>query len=374
MKFASRIEKQEISGIRKSLHNAPENSINLALGEIQLAIPEKLRDYISLLSNDMYYCGYTENKGLKELRNTISDYYDGLYQPENICVTTGAEEALFVSLMSLLEKGDRIALADPSYSAYRNLAEITGAEIIYFPLNDDFTFNTDFFISTLDRDVKAVLINNPSNPTSKSFTSDEMKVIAEECRNRGIILIVDEIYLDLVFKKRHSFSYYGNDIIIVSGISKAFAVAGCRLGWVTGSAEFISKVTIMHQYVVSCAPFMSQKIAVYALNHREIIQELLGKLKNNYQIIAEYFKNEGINYIVPDAAPYLLVEINGSDQEIASILKNQGILVVPGSFFGKKSAGFVRLNYAVEKSLLVVALERIQKNIHNFRKHPINAE
>ena len=367
--ISTRLENAEISLIRKLINKAPENAINLGLGEIQFPTPKLLLKYAKEILNNGRI-NYTPNAGLPELCEAIAGYYNSTYA-ENICVTVGAEEAIFATLFSYLDQGDEILIVDPSYPAYKTIIEMLGGAPVYFDLDpqNDFKLDKNSFLSGISDATKMVILNNPSNPLGISFSQDEIEFIFETCYQKNILIVVDEVYRELFLQKRPDSLFERNgNIIIISGLSKSHCMTGWRIGWaISNKPELIKPIITAHQYICTCAPYLSQKVAVKALSAEglkanEVIRE---KLRSNRDFILIKFNSFSQDiYILPStSSPYLFVNLQLNDLLFAERLVASGVIVVPGCAFGNKGKGWLRINYGIETKLLEQGIDIFLRNL-----------
>ena len=356
--ISTRLKNVEISLIRKLINKAPENAINLGLGEIQFPTPRLLLDHAKEVLRDGRI-RYTPNAGLPELCEAIAGYYNSSYE-DNICVTVGAEEAIFATLFSYLDPGDKVLIADPSYLAYKTIIEIIGGVPIYFDLDskNDFKLDKNSFLSNISDATKMVILNNPSNPLGISFSEDEIEYIVETCFQKNIMIVVDEVYRDLSLQKRPDSLFERNgNIIVISGLSKSHCMTGWRIGWaISNKLELIKPIITAHQYICTCAPYLSQKVAVKALSAEGLKanDEIRKRLRSNRNFIIKRIKlfSQDI-YILPNtSSPFLFVNLQLNDLLFAERLCASGVIVVPGSAFGNKGKDWLRINYGIEIKLL----------------------
>ena len=362
--IADHLKDLKASPIREILKYAPKNAINLALGEIRFNTPEPICDKaVSFIKKAQVY--YTENAGLKELRDAIAIKYNT--NSDSICVTNGAQEALFVSLFSLLNPNDKIMIGDPTFLAYQSIACVLQAEVIKFKFDkaNNFSLDKQDFEDKIKLKPKILLITHPSNPTGISFTLDEMNFICQKCKEYNVLLIVDEVYLDLSFRQEIiSFKSVMKDSIIISGLSKSACMTGWRLGWIVcDNKDLILRLILSHQFITTCASTISQQAAIEALSvtSQSKILAIKEKLKDNYQLcvkkLSPYFKELNTIY-KPDSAPYLFLKTSEvNDIEFVKKLCNNGVIVVPGSAFGDNGRGYFRMSYAIEQDILNRALD-----------------
>ena len=369
--ISTRLKNAEISLIRKLINKAPENAINLGLGEIQFSTPKFLLEYAKEILNDGRI-HYTPNAGLTELCETVAGYYNSSYA-ENICVTVGGEEALFATLFSYLDSGDEVLIANPSYLAYKTIIEIIGGVPVYFNLDpkNDFRLDKNSFLYSISDATKMVILNNPSNPLGISFSEEEIEFIIKTCLQKNIIIIVDEMYRELFLQERPDSLFERNgNIIVISGLSKSHCMTGWRIGWaISNKPELIQPMITAHQYICTCAPFLSQKVAVKALSAEgfkanEVIRK---RLRSNRDFIIKKIKSFSQDiYILPNtSSPYLFINLQLNDLLFAERSCASGVIVVPGCAFGKKGKGWLRINYGIETKLLEQGIDLFLRTLLN---------
>ncbi len=363
MKFSAKVEKIKKSVIRKIFDQAPTGSINLGLGEIQFPTHPLIIE--SAKKNIHKNIRYSPNAGFYDLREQIADKYSNI-NAKNVCVTNGAEEAIFATLYSLVNCGDEILIANPTFLAYATIINSLGGTPIYFDLLTDTNFELDknSLEKKISKQTKAILLCNPSNPLSKSFSPSEMDYIIEICKKNDLTLIIDEIYRELFLEKINEsiIGKYENTIII-SGISKSYAMTGWRIGWVLSDKKTIEKITISHQYISTCASSLSQYVANDVLSEKGdiIVQENREKLKVNFYIVKDFLDSKKQNYCKPDSAPYFFIDIQKDDIQFVQQALQEKVIVIPGSAFGSNGKKFIRLSYGLEQERLLQALEKIDK-------------
>jgi aspartate/methionine/tyrosine aminotransferase len=354
--------------------NAPHGSINLGLGEPDFPTPEVVRrEAIRVIQEERI--GYTTNAGIEPLREKIARYHnEGLsrsYDAASVCVTGGAEEALFAVMMTILGPGDEALLPDPCYVAYPAIAEISNADLRYYrtPSTTGFAFDRDSFDQAVTARTKLVVINSPSNPTSRVISHDDLRFIASRLSQTNAYVLADEIYRDLYLDQQPAtISEFYERTIIVSGLSKMMSMTGWRLGWAVGPQEVIGPVTVMRQYMSTCASAVTQKaaLAVFSDEGRRETAAMRDELNRRGEVMARaiekelqlpYVQGEGAYYIMLDVARY------GSSMETAMALLNERVITVPGSAFGSEGEGFLRLSFSIEARLIEQGIQRIGKGL-----------
>ncbi len=368
--FAERIKSIRKSDIRKIFDSAPAGSINLGLGEIQFPTPKSITEYAKEII-DKGNIPYTPNAGLIELREAVADYYYTDFC-DNVCITVGAEEALFTTLFCYLNPGDEVMLANPTFLAYKTIIEMVGGKPVYFDLDPDNEFKLikKSFIKKITSKTKMVILNNPSNPLGIRFEADEIGFIIKKCIEENILILVDEVYRELFLEKRpDSFMEFDGDIIVVSSLSKSHCMTGWRLGWaISKKSELIEPIINIHQFICTCAPFISQKAAIKALSEEGFAEKekIRKKLVSNRKSAVEFIEEN-----IPDAkilsnssSPYLFINFNVDDILLTNDLLKEGVIVISGSAFGSNGKNWIRISYAVEKNMLIKGLKAIRDHLN----------
>ena len=369
--LADRIKNIEKSEIRKIFDKAPDDSINLGLGEIQFPTPKILTDYAQeILEEGKFF--YTPNAGLKELREAISGYYNKSI-PDNVCVTVGAEEAIFATLFSFINPGDEVLIANPTFLAYKTIIQMVGGIHFYFDLEpeNNFKLKKDSFIQKISSKTKMVILNNPSNPLGICYKSDEINFIVKTCIENDILIVVDEVYRDLFLEKRpDTFLNFEGKIIVISGLSKSLCMTGWRIGWaISNHPELIKPIIVVHQYICTCAPYISQRVAIKALSKEGLKaqEDIRIKLKQNHDLLIKFIQNElpGSKILFNTSSPYLFINFGIDDVVLSKKSIEKGLIIIHGSAFGSNGKNWIRINYGLEKNKLINGLKKLRNTIHN---------
>jgi aspartate/methionine/tyrosine aminotransferase len=371
---ARRLQNIRKSATRILYDSAPPGSINLGLGEPDFHTPEVVcREAIRVIQEETI--GYTTNAGIEPLREKIARYHsEGLSRPynaESVCVTSGAEEALFAVMMTILGPGDEALLPDPCYVAYPAIAEISDANLRYYrtPSDHGFVFDRDNFEKAVTSRTKLVVINSPSNPTSRVISRTDLKFIAERLSQTGAYVLADEIYRDLYLDRQPAtISEFYERTIIVSGLSKMMSMTGWRLGWAVGPEEVMGPVTVMRQYMSTCASAVTQKAALVAFSNegRRETAAMRDELNRRGEVMARAIERElHLPYVQGEGAYYIMLNVSryGPSMETAKALLSERVITVPGSAFGSEGEGFLRLSFSIEQALIEEGIRRIARGL-----------
>jgi aspartate aminotransferase len=361
MKIAGRVKDIEISGIRKLFESAGPGSINLGLGQPDFDTPAHIKDAaIQAILNGK--TGYTNNTGIIELRMAICEKFGRennlSYTPDQIIVTAGASEALHLIMQALVETGDRVLFADPGFVSYAALASIAGGRPEGVPLDAAFHLDVEKVKEVIDG-ARLFVLNSPANPTGAVEDKETIRDIVEYAMDAGVTIVSDEVYEHFIYGREHfSAAAFGDDVITVNAVSKTYAMTGWRLGYLAAPEEYITPCVKVHQYCQACATSISQyaSLAAYAGD-----QSSVTAMKQEYQarrdLVYNGFKSMGIDFPIPEGAFYAFVPM---DQPLISRILSNGVVIVPGSAFGKNAPDYARLSYAAPRIILEEALIRIQ--------------
>ncbi|WP_142659805.1 aminotransferase class I/II-fold pyridoxal phosphate-dependent enzyme [Methylacidimicrobium tartarophylax] len=374
------------SGIRDffDLVQSMEGIVSLGIGEPGESTFWNIREQ-AIFALESGKTGYTSNLGLLRLRQAISGYMERLtgvcYDPEGeILVTVGVSEALDCALRAIINPGDHVLYADPSYVAYSPSVLLAHGVPIGIPtrFEEEFQLRAEAVAQRAKPGVKALLLNSPANPTGAMVDEGELEKIASLSEREDWVVLSDEIYAELTYEKRHrsiaSFPGMKERTVVLNGLSKAFAMTGFRLGWACGPAPLIAAMVKIHQYSMLCAPILSQEAGIEALEHGATQIESMRRSyrrKRNYlwrSLTAMGFpchRPEGAFYLFPSILPFHL-----SSQEFAfRLLQEARVAVVPGTAFGSSGEGYLRCSFSPRMGDLEEAVARMNRWMRaNFRK------
>ena len=365
------------SGIRKffDLANEMEGVISLGVGEPDFDTPWKIRE-AAIYSIEQGKTFYTANQGLVELRKEICRYQKrrfGLnYNYDKECiVTVGGSEAIDLAFRAIINPGDEVILLQPSYVAYTPGVALAGGKAVNIELKEDneFKLTPELLKAAITPKTKAILLNYPSNPTGGFMTQEDYEKLVPIIKEHEIIVITDEIYAELSYEQKFcsiaSFDEIKDQVILVSGYSKAYAMTGWRLGYVLANEILTKAMNKIHQYVIMSAPTGAQYGAIEAMRHCDNEIETMRQaymLRRNY--IVKAFNDMGLHTFTPQGAFYVFPCIKStgmtSEQFCEELLKDQLVACVPGTAFGEAGEGYIRVSYAYSIDQIKEATTRIK--------------
>lgn len=364
MRFASCTGEIEISGIRKCFEGAAPGAINLGIGQPDFDTPEHIKR-AAIRAIEQGSTGYTPNCGYPELRIALSEKFRNenciKCSPEEIMVTSGASEALFLAIAALVDRGDEVLIGDPSFLSYSALTKLVGGRPVEVPLTDELRLSPEAVAKRITKKTKLIIVNSPSNPTGAVQTEEEMKAIAQTAEDKDIGVISDEVYEHFIYEgKNVSPGKYSDNVITVNAVSKTYAMTGWRLGYLVAKGCALEELLKIHQYSQACACSVSQKAALEAVTGpQECVSRMRDEFKQRRDLLVNGFREMGIDLVVPKGAFYLFPKVGDGDVAAARLGK-AGVITVPGSAFGPGGREYIRLSYAASRANLEEALKRMR--------------
>lgn len=384
-RVAERIRQIPRSGIRDffELVQARGDVISLGVGEPDFSTPWHIREAAIFALEKGETC-YTSNLGLLPLRRSIAQYISGhcgtFYDAATeVIVTVGVSEALDLAFRALLNPGDEVIYHEPCYVSYSPSIFMAGGVPVAVATKpeDDFVLRAEDVEKAITPRTKVLMLNFPTNPTGAFEPEDELEKIAALAVKHDLLVITDEIYTELLYGGcKHisilRFPGMRERTILLHGFSKAYAMTGWRLGYACAPAEIIEAMMKIHQYAMLCAPIMSQRAAIEALENGAASVETM---RESYELRMNLTVNRlnamGLPTFRPGGAFYAFADIRPTgmtSKEFAlGLLEAENVAVVPGNAFGASGEGFVRCCYATAQKQLETALERMARYVSTKR-------
>ena len=373
--FSRRAEAMPRSAIREimALAAARPEVIHLEVGEPDFGTPEHIVS-AAFAAVRAGATKYTGNAGRLELRERIAARVrartKAAVDAEHVIVTVGAIGALYTALMAILDPGDEVLIPDPGWPNYEAIAVLAGARPIRYalPAGNGFMPDPDDLASLVGPRTKALLVNSPGNPTGAVFPADIVAAIGALSDRTGIHVVSDEIYEDIVFDGARHVSFLdhapADQVFIVGGASKSYAMTGWRLGWLICPPAAAALATKLQEPVVSCAPTPSQVAAEAALaGPQSVVEEGRQIFERRRNLFMEVLGPSGAIAARPGGAFYGLVNISDKFESALAFAKrlliDGGVAVVPGDTFGTSTARMVRLAFTIDEAQLRVGLSRL---------------
>ncbi len=381
MKISKKLQQIPPSGIREffELVIGTKGVISLGVGEPDFVTPWGICES-SIFSIEKGYTSYTSNKGLYELRlqiaRSLKKRYALSYDPEReILITAGVSEALDIAMRTLLDHGDKVLIQVPYYVSYYPVSSLAGGVPVFIDTRKTgFRLTPALLEKHISKDVKAIILNYPANPTGVSYSKKELTALSRVFLRNNIVVVSEEIYGDLTYDFPHTpistLKGMKGKTLYLNGFSKSFAMTGWRVGFACGPEEIIAGMTKIHQYTMLCAPIMGQIGAIEALSgSKRYLVEMKSEYKRRREFILGRLAEIGLECRRPEGAFYVFPSIRNTgmgDIEFAKrLLKEKKVAVVPGSAFGLKGNDHIRISYASRMSDLREACLRIEDFLKN---------
>lgn len=362
------------SGIRRYFDIAAtmDDVITLGIGEPDFVTPRHIVEK-GIESLNLGDTAYTSNSGTIELRRAISRYVERLYgvhynPDDQILVTVGVSEAMWLALKAILDPGDEVLVPEPCFVANAAAVEMAGGKPVSVDtfVEDQFQVTGAMLEAAITSRTKAILINYPNNPTGAILTRQRMQEIADVAEKYDLLVLSDEIYERLVYGVEHvnfaSLPGMYDRTILMSGMSKSFAMTGWRIGYVSAAPEIMEAIRKLHQYLIMSASTIGQVAALEALTHGEDDVRLMNsEYDSRRRLIVDGFNSLGLTCFEPRGAFYAFPNVAASgmtDEEFCErLLYEEKVAVVPGRAFGRSGAGHIRACYATSRDNIEKALE-----------------
>lgn len=384
-RFNKNLEKIEISLIRQfdqSISSVP-GILKMTLGEPDFKTPDHVKE-AAKAAIDANQSHYTGMAGLLELRQAASDFvkekYNLTYAPESeILVTIGATEALSATMATILEPGDKVLLPAPAYPGYEPIVNLLGAEIVEI----DTTAND--FVLTLEQleaaileqgpELKAVLLNYPSNPTGVTYSRQQIKDLVAVLKKYEIFVICDEVYSELTYTEEGHVSlaeYLRDQTIVVNGLSKSHAMTGWRIGFIFAPEKMTAQLIKSHQYLVTAATTNAQFAGIEALTvGKDDALPMKAEYIKRRDYIIDKMNEMNFKIIKPTGAFYIFAKIpvkEGQDsfKFLKDFAKQKAVAMIPGVAFGKYGEGYLRISYAASMETIQEAMKRLKEFMEQY--------
>lgn len=375
--IADRIHKVPPSAIRKFFDIAAtmDDVISLGIGEPDFTSPA-LSIEAGIQSLQRGETRYTSNNGLIELREALARYIKRLYQIEynpqdEILVTVGVSEAMYLAVVATINPGDEVIIPEPCFVSYAPEVVFAGGVPVMIPTNyeNEFQVTSETIEAAITPRTRALLIGYPNNPTGAVLSQERLLEIAKVAEKHDLLVISDEIYDRLVYGVSHThfatLPQMRERSIVLGGFSKSHAMTGWRVGYALSTPAIIDAMKRIHQYTIMSAPTVAQYAALEALKCEDDVLAMVHEYDRRRRLLVDGFNNLGLDCFEPRGAFYTFPRItkSGMDEDTFCdlLLKEEKVAVIPGSGFGASGQGFVRACYATSYEKIEEALVRLQR-------------
>lgn len=379
-------ESQTIAMSQKSaeLKAQGKDIINLSVGQPDFHTPDHIKEAAIQAIHDNY-TSYTPVPGYKDLREAIAQKLKGEnqldYSWDQVVVSAGAKHSLANALMSIVDPGDEVIVPAPYWVSYVEQVKLAEGKSVVVPtsIDNEFKLQPAQLEEAISPNTKAIILCSPSNPTGSIYSREELRALAEILAKAGqkIYILSDEIYEYINFAGQHEsiaqFDEIRDQVIIINGVSKGFAMTGWRIGYIAAPAEVAKACGKLQGQVTSGACSIAQRAALKALtSDKDFTREMNQAFQRRRDLVMEGLDQiEGVKKYTPHGAFYLFPDISyffgksdgnrtiNNDSDLCFyLLEEANVALVPGGAFG--SPNNIRLSYAASDEELQEALQRIK--------------
>jgi aminotransferase len=346
----------------------------LTIGEPDQNTPDVIKEAAkkALDDNDTHY---PPGNGYPYMLKAISEYEErahGLrYDPEEVILTIGATEGLFIGLSTVLNPGDEVIIPTPAFGLYESITRLLRGVPVSLPTeNNRYQIDPEALKAAITPKTKAIVLTSPNNPTGCMYTKETLDGIHEVLRDKPIFVFCDDVYRELVYVDGyHSFAEFQDmrdRVIVIQSFSKPYAMTGWRLGYCLADAPIRDRMQIFHQHCVVSAPSYVQPACVAALeSETKTVREIFRKRRD---YVYKRLTDMGLEVQEPEGAFYMFINIKkyGMDSETFchKMLKEGLVGLIPGVYFG--TDGYMRLSYCYSDEDLKEGLDRIERFIKSL--------
>lgn len=376
--LSNRVINLKPSGIRRffDIVATMDDVISLGIGEPDFVTPGPILEagVRALQEGETHY---TSNAGVLELRQALArhllELHGAVYDPmDEMVITVGVSEALYLAMTALLERGDEVIIPTPCFVSYQAEVILAGGVPVELPTfaEDNFQLRPDAVEAAITERTKAILIGYPNNPTGAVATRETMLAVARLAEKYNLIVVSDELYDQLVYGVEHvcfpTLPGMWERTILLGGFSKNYAMTGWRIGFAAGPAGLLQGLLRIHQYTIMSAPTIAQAAALEALqNGAPLVAEMRDEYDRRRRLIVSGLNQLGLPTCEPHGAFYAFsnIAVTGMDDETFAqrLLEEERVAVVPGNSFGAGGEGYVRCSYATAYEKIEEALRRMER-------------
>ena len=334
---------------------------------------------------------YSDNRGTRELRRALIDYHRRLWGVEiaddRIAFTYSGMNAVMQVAQATVQPGDNAVCVTPSWPNVMRAMQINGATVREVPMqrgNDGWTLSLDDVFAACDAATRVIYLASPGNPTGWMIDRDEAESLLAFCRERNIALLSDEVYHRIVYDRPVAFSFHEiarpeDPVFIVNSFSKAWAMTGWRLGWITYPAGCVDAFEKLIQFNTSGGLEFLQAGAIAALDHGEdFVAEFVGRCREAREIVGRRLAAMPRVRAIPDqAAFYAMFSVDGVTDTLAfckRAVHEARIGMAPGTSFGAGAEGLIRLCYAKTPKLLNEGMDRLERFVAGYVERPAGSD
>ena len=379
----------QVAALCQQLRAEGVDVIGLSVGEPDFPAPAHVKQAaIDAVNNDISH--YAPTPGFpalreaiaKSLNNDIKDYPVRPYNANEIVVSVGAKQALCNAIEALVGPGDEVIMPTPCWVSYVEMVKMAEGKsvLIKTTMENNFCLTAEQLEAAITPNTKLLMLCSPNNPTGSVYTQENLKALVEVLKKHPQVLVLaDEIYQHILYTGKHEtlaqFPELEDRLIIINGVSKAYAMTGYRIGWLAShDKDLITAVKRLQGQTISCATTIAQKAAEAAYaGPQDCVEEMRQAFHRRRDLIVSLAKEipgmkvlepQGAFYLFPDVSAYFGKQYNGQTVENANdlvtyLLQEAHVALVSGSAFGEDNC--IRFSYATSETLITEAMRRVKE-------------
>lgn len=359
------------SGIREIVNmvigRPPGEVVRLEIGEPGFSTPQHIVDAGAAAAATARYAPSAGHMALREALVRRMARVTGVdVAPEQIIVTQGGVQACALTMTALLAPGDEVLVPDPAWPNYEMIVDMLGGRAVRYPLPaaSGFVPDPDDVVARMTDRTRVLVLNSPGNPTGAVFPRDVVRALVDAAAARGIVVLSDEVYDELIFEGEAAAAITLDDqhVVAVHSFSKTYAMTGWRVGWAVAPTWLAPTMAKLQEPQLSCIPDLTSAGALAALEGpQDAIAEMREAYRARRDLCVELITAAGIDVAVPRGAFYLMVPLApGVDSRLAAIdLVDHGVSVAPGTAFGDAAGDHIRISLASEEPELREGIGRL---------------
>lgn len=388
MQVAQRILKIEASqslvmaARAKAMKAAGVDVVSMSLGEPDMDTPKHVR-LAARQAVDDHWSHYGPVAGIPALREAVANYQNSVtgnaipWIADDVVVSAGAKMAIYNAIQAVINPGDEVVIPMPSWVSYSEMVKLAEGTVVPVEtrFEDRYCLTPDQLRAALTPKTRMVVLCSPNNPTGSVYSKEELDALVNVLRDfPEVFILSDEIYNELAYGVvPASFSHFSDlaeRLVIINGVSKAYAMTGYRIGWLMSKNKaFVNACIRLQGQQITCATMIAQKAAEAALTGtKECVEEMRQVFAKRRELICSLAQDiEGMKFHKPQGAFYLFPDVSawGTGDEVAErLLEEAHVAVVPGSAFGCPSC--IRLSYAISEEEIRKAMARIANLLNNW--------
>ena len=380
---AKRLKDSESNIVTKmwNIQSRLDDVIAMGRGDTDLDTPRHIIDAgINALNNGATH--YTHPMGMLELRQEISNdilkYGGAKYHSDEIVVTAGGQEAMFVIALGILNPGDEIITVSPGYNPYFQAAELAEANTVLVNtyIDNNFAMTAEAVEPLITKKTKILVVINPCNPTGAVTPDHEILKLANLAKKNDLIVISDEIYSRLTFKEHKvqpmaAIPDMFERTITLSGFSKAYCMTGWRVGYFAAPKNLVTHLSEIHHGFAICAPAVSQHAALAALtNSQNCVDEMKKTMEERCNTLCKGLDEMEIPYSEPQGGYYVYAKVSKTGLKATDfcfkLLEEGKVIIYPGTLYGDHCDDFVRFSLTQPTKKIQEAVSRIKKVVSSI--------